>query len=65
MTVFTLYEGRDSNDNDRVTNFRKKGQALQAFKKSKYAYAVVHQYDVNESGDNDYKDTIAEKQEVA
>lgn len=56
MTTYTLYEGRDSNDNDRVTDFRKKERALDAFKKTRYAYAVIHSYD-----GEDYTGTVAEK----
>ena len=56
MIRYTLYEGRTSNDNDMVTEFRKKERALSAFKKTKYAYAVVHAYN-----NEDYTNTLAEK----
>ncbi len=56
MIKYTLFEGRTSNDNDVVTDFRKKDRALLAFNKSQQAYAVIHVYD-----GEDYIDTIAEK----
>ncbi len=59
MITYTLYEGKDSNDNDRVTDFKSKAHALAVFKKTSYAYAVIHAYE----GD-DYVATIAEYCEV-
>lgn len=56
MIIYTLFEGRTSNDNDMATDFRSKAKALTAFEKTAYAYAVIHVYD-----DEDYIDTIAEK----
>jgi hypothetical protein len=61
MKKYTLYEGRDSNDNDMVRDFTTARKALLAFHESKYPYAVVHVYRVLGSDDEDYIDTIAEK----
>ena len=61
MIFYTVYEGRTKNDNDMVTNYRKRERAIEAAKKSKYAYAVVHQYEGPTFDDFDYTDTVYEK----
>jgi len=56
MKTYMLYEGLHRNDNDMVTDFKKKSSALKAFKESTYPYAVVMVYE-----NDDYTGTVIEK----
>lgn len=62
MIRYTLYEGRNPNDNDMVTHFRSLDRAKKAFNKSVYAYALLNSYEYDRTTDDeDYRDTILEK----
>ena len=63
MITYVTFEGRDRNDNDRCTNFRKRERALKYAQKSKYEYVVIHVYEGTPDDELAYyQDTIFERE---
>ncbi len=62
MKIFMLFEGPDKNDDAMVTAFHKLERALNAFNASRYAHAVLNEYEGTRNDPMEtYVNTLKEK----